>query len=70
MKARDLIGRKIVSVEQQRFHDNGEWCVNLDSLTLDNGTIVSFLALETQEGGGFEPYVRATAIKPKKKETD
>lgn len=55
MRARDAEGRRIVKVNQTRVwnvHVN-QWDVVLDSIELDNGTVVHFMAVETE----VEPMV-------------
>ena len=40
MRMRDVKGKRIVDVSQQRFWNKhcGEWAVNVDALILDDGT--------------------------------
>lgn len=64
MKTRDVIGRRIVSVDQERVW-NGHlkrFSVVLYSLTLDNGARICLYAEETPEC----PWVTARVVKPEK----
>ena len=58
MRARDIVGRTVVAVEQNRFWDEstGEFAWSVETLILDNGSRVNLIALE----GGFQPYVHVT----------
>jgi len=64
MKSRDVIGRKIVAVRQEKRPTSGEfgddrdrkpgayeWC--LDAIILDNGATILFSVIET-DGGEYE----------------
>lgn len=55
MRARDVVGKRIVAVRQQRFKPRryGDVRTALCSLALDDGTVLSFQACE----GDAEPYV-------------
>jgi hypothetical protein len=61
MKARDVIGKRVVAIKQQRFYDqrSASWLNHLDWIKFDDGTVLSLLALETD----VEPYVCPTIIK-------
>lgn len=64
MRARDVIGRRIVRVRQARFlnRNTGQQETELRWLELDNGAIVSFTAGETHAG----PYVDAVVRRPRR----
>ncbi len=53
MKARDLVGRKIVRIEQTRVETNTGWAYNLDAIYLDNGTRLRLSVSETPEGAEY-----------------
>lgn len=61
VKTKDVVGRKIVRVEQQRFFNDHtkSWDVSVDALVLDNGTIISLTACESET----EPFVTARLVK-------
>jgi len=62
MKARDVIGRRIVAIGQSRFkpRDNDKTqVISFDWIALDNGTVISFCAHESDGA----PYTEATLIK-------
>lgn len=48
MKARDVVGRKIVGIHQTRIWDTEQqqWEINLDSIQLDNGTSILLMTHE------------------------
>jgi hypothetical protein len=63
LRARDVIGRRIVAVRQQRFsnYDHlGQMGYELQALVLDNGRSIYFSAVETE----VEPYVDASLTDP------
>lgn len=63
MRARDVVGRKIVGVRQVRFwsaHTNS-WAVSLEAIELDNGAVIALHAFDTQDGSAVEGQV----IKPR-----
>jgi hypothetical protein len=64
MKARDVVGKKIVGINQQRFYNRntGRSEVGLDSIILDDGTTIIVGAAESH----FEPFVWCDAVKTKK----
>ena len=64
MKKSDVIGRRIVGVRQERFWNEhtGSWSVSLEALVLDNGSIISLSAFESET----EPYTSARVVKPTK----
>lgn len=57
MRAKDVVGRKIVKVNQTRFwdHTQQKFQYNLDSLWLDDGTSILFMG----DDDGIENFVRA-----------
>lgn len=60
MRARDIVGRRIVRVEQQRYDTRcGEVQWQILWLELDNGTRVVLHPEETE----YEPIVTATVVK-------
>lgn len=62
IRARDIIGRRIVAVKQQRFSNYehlGEMGYSLDWLELDDGSAIYFSAVETEA----EPFVEASLVK-------
>ena len=64
MRARDVIGRKIVAVRQDRIHDEVRgfyWGVI--GFTLDNGTELVLNACESENN----PYVEVIAYKPQRR---
>lgn len=66
MKARDIIGKKVVAVHQTRFYNShiGVMDINLKSIDFDDGSSIVFSAFETET----EPGVGVTFFKSKKKE--
>lgn len=66
MKAKDVVGRKIVGVIQEKFWNRhiGHWSVDVKGFLLDNGAIVSFSTTET----GSDYATSATYRKPEKKD--
>lgn len=56
MRARDVVGRTIVKVNQHRFWNEnaGKMDVNVDSFELDNGTVVWPVTIETDAEYGHE----------------
>lgn len=56
MKARDIIGRKIVAVHQSRArrtsgNDGAAWAI--DRIVLDDGSFLTFGTLEDIDGGDY-----------------
>lgn len=51
MRRRDVVGRRIVEIRQERFWNSHLQRVEvaLSALYLDNGTCISFGAIETEE---------------------
>lgn len=66
MKARDIIGKRVARIEQQRFRtDFGttEWC--LDAIVFEDGSRLDFDVAPSfdsgdEPGGDGAPVVRAT----------
>lgn len=56
MKSSEVVGRKIVRVNQERYTQDGEVYYEVQSFVLDNGKVIKFVALETD----YEPIVVAT----------
>lgn len=54
MRARDVVGRRIVRVDHERFYDEhaGKTVTVVSRIVLDNGTILYPTASE----GEYEPY--------------
>lgn len=50
MRARDIVGKRIVKVKQTRFWNEHlqSFDVQFDSIELDNGTMVYFMCVETE----------------------
>lgn len=65
MRARDLVGRRIVAVRQNRWWcpSYQKWCTD-PVLVLDNGTTLHFVVQETGSG---EYGISITVTKPKAK---
>jgi len=63
MKARDVVDRTIVAIEQQqvRLAGRGRACFHLDAILLNDGTRILFNAVEQDNGNG--PLVEATVWK-------
>jgi len=61
MKAREVVGRKIVGVSQVRLVVHGDVYFDVQSIDLDNGKSILFVALETE----YEPIVSAQVIERK-----
>ena len=61
MNANDVVGRKIVRVQQKRFWNDhtGSWAVQVDAFELDNGSVVTLHACESET----EPFVECTVFK-------
>lgn len=65
MKARDVIGRRIVAVHQQRVPADRaadgfvlrEGFTHIDGIVLDNGTVITFGVIELEGDYGVEPTV-------------
>lgn len=53
MKARDIIGRKIVAVSQQPVVSTAGKAWHIDWLQLDNGRRVWFTVIEDPNGGDY-----------------
>lgn len=52
MKTHDLIGRKIIRIEQYRMKNNANQIVSgLGAIVLDNGTQIAFTVGETESQG-------------------
>ena len=64
MKARDVIGRRIVRIRQERFRNKNTGClaISLCWIELDDGTLISFHAAESH----VDPYVDAMLTKTSK----
>ena len=62
MKSRDVIGRTIVAVEQERFwnESTNQSDVYVTAFLLDNGKRVNLIALDD----GYDPYVVVTVTRP------
>lgn len=67
MKARDIVGRRVVSIEQTTFWNShlGKNDNYVTSITLDNGTCLLPTAYETET----EPLVDFVVWKPKMRTT-
>lgn len=55
MKSRDVIGKRIVAVHQERATD-ASWKTpyyHLRAIELEDGTRITFLVVETAEGDGY-----------------
>lgn len=50
MKTRDVIGRKIVGVVQERVHTGHSFQYDINRIELDNGKAIVFCALEAEYG--------------------
>lgn len=61
MRARDVIGKRIVAVHQDRIHDSqlGHMVVALDSIELDDGTRIVLGAHDRY----YDMYVTANVVK-------
>jgi hypothetical protein len=61
MKARDVVGARIVKVAQERFWDEGSQKFEYDfhAIHLDNGKIILFAG----DDDGSENFVRAWVVK-------
>jgi hypothetical protein len=59
VKARDVVGRKIVAVDQNRFWDEraGGWIFEVRALVLDNGARVYPSVVELECDYAVEMYV-------------
>lgn len=58
MRASDVVGRKIVSITQERTIDTSDSVVyGLLSIKLDNGSTVMFWAYDTEQDPGVEATV-------------
>lgn len=64
MRARDVVGRRVVAVEQQRVWDQGTggWVVHVHALVLDNGARLAPVVLELEDDYAVELLV----VKPRK----
>lgn len=67
MKARDIVGRKVVRIEQTRIETNTGWEYDLTGIVLDNGTRIGLRVHETPEGADY--VIKATAYKHPKERT-
>lgn len=68
MKARDIVGRRIVAIGQEQFKRRecqSDRETSFNWIKLDNETVISFCAHESDGG----PYVAATVNKPKRGNT-
>jgi hypothetical protein len=64
MKAKDVVGKRIVAIRQTRFFDKqcGTPAVELNAIELEGGALIILHAAESE----FEPYVTAAVRKTKK----
>jgi hypothetical protein len=53
VRARDVVGKKIVAVRQRRVTLHGDRYYDVQSFDLDDGTRLTLVALE----GEYEPFV-------------
>lgn len=67
MKIKDVLGKKIVGVNQERFwnHHTDSWCIHVKGFTLSDGSYIHFSTIET----GSDYATAATVTKSKKTET-
>jgi hypothetical protein len=58
MKARDVFGKRIVAIGQERFFNSHteRWDVSFNSITLEDGSRIIFSAGESETA----PYAQAT----------
>lgn len=64
MRARDVVGRRIVEIEQVRKQCTtygGHAVTAIQAIMLDDGTRITFTGVEVEYG---DPVVTANAIKP------
>lgn len=67
MKARDVIGRRIAAVEQERVpctSSGHDFVMKVTALVLDDGTRIEFRGVEIEYG---DPVAEATAVKLRRK---
>ena len=66
MRAADIVGRRVVSVDQERGYNGHlrEMETTISGFRLDNGTYIALTATETED----EPRVTALVIKKSKKQ--
>jgi hypothetical protein len=66
MKTRDVVGRTIVRIEQERFWNDhtASWCVHVKGFELDNGSYIHFSTTET----GSDYATEATVTKNRKED--
>lgn len=71
MKSRDVVGRKIVAIKQDRYYSATAQGVvhDLQWLELDDGSRIMFSALHSGNDDG-EPYVDAQCVKPEAEKPD
>jgi hypothetical protein len=61
MKARDVIGRRIVAVRQERVRLNtGRTAYHVDAFVLDDGTVVNFDTADREDDNVVEATVWKT----------
>ena len=65
MRARDVVGKRIVEIRQMKFWDERTRSqrVHFAAMVLDDGTWIDFTANESEH----DPYVEAKVEKPRKR---
>ena len=62
MRARDVVGKRIVAIEQQRTSDQcGRAFAHLDTLVLEDGTRITFSVVELPGDYAIEATARRPA---------
>lgn len=68
MKARDIVGRRVVAVKQSRISDAGHGCVqNIDTILFDNGVVLYFTVAELDGDYAVEAHTIRTIRTKRKK---
>jgi hypothetical protein len=64
MKARDIVGRRVVAVRQSRVSDKGHYPVqNINSILFDNGVVLYFTVAELDGDYAVEAHTIRTKRK-------
>jgi hypothetical protein len=68
MKARDIVGKRVIAVKQSRVSDKGHYPVqNIDHILFDNGVVMYFTVAELDGDYAVEAHTIRTAKTNKKR---
>lgn len=71
MRARDVLGKRIVGIEQWRFSPgrSRSMCTNVHCFVLEDGTRISPITIETDHGWYAHEFAVSKPNKPKRRRT-